>query len=874
MKLRCPFVLPRVLLGTAALSAFLISNSSSETVSVSALADLGEPSETVNTIGQSATYQNRTVGGVEAVTTKDATFAVSIDFNAGDSASNGVIWESGGATIGTSVSYNQAAATLSLHHSTNSGNALGVVTHQLTDAQVSGGEVEVVWAYDASEIEWELFVDGASSGTTVDTTEVARTQNNWSGANAAGFGIFGGNFAAGNGDNTNLAAIANLGDTATINLDTGLRFWAGTDLNFLAKDSVVIPEGIAGPIESGQNRGFRVVTAQAPLFSEISNSFARASQQLNGTLASEGQLVADEAKKGENPEGSFDVDVINFLEAFDVDGFPFVTNFEDDANFPGIPGTGDHYSLFTTEISGFVELSAGTHTFDAQVFVDRVDAAPSNDNGLVVLTGNNPRDFFATELATFVRPDDAPPFESTPWDFQFNITAPVDGIYPIRLVYWTQSGNSGLEFSQQNQLVNSDGSTVVFRESTAPRHSHAYIAEVSPVPGVADISPEEPITILLRDDKTTVNIQSVKLSFNGVDITGQATVSSGNSRTTINYQPPPARQSDRNELVLEYMDSSGESFTREWSFANSLGEKPPMVTGQWDFSNGLSATIGSDLIFNDEVSESETLFGTTTSFKIADIGGESAEVMYVPFGSRVGYKLLHGIAPNGGGRYVNRYTLLMDVMRVGGGGASAIIQASPTKNPGDATFFWQGGNMGQGGGGYNGDGTFTPDEWHRIGFAVDLADEKVITKWVDGVLQDEWRPQNKDHIRRAMEPETILFYDVDERSEWYVNSIQILDGKLSDEEMEALGGPGAEGFEAPGAKGLQINEIVLQEDGNVTIKWYSRANRSYRIEASSNLVDWLELTDGHPSQGDLTEFTELGDDIKGAATRYYRVTEE
>jgi hypothetical protein len=299
-----------------------------------------------------------------------------------------------------------------------------------------------------------------------------------------------------------------------------------------------------------------------------------------------------------------------------------------------------------------------------------------------------------------------------------------------------------------------------------------------------------------------------------------------------------------------------------------------MVTGQWDFSDGLRATIGSDLLFNDEVSESDTLFGTTTSFEIADIGGEPAEVMYVPFGSRVGYKLLHGIAPNGGGRYVNRYTLLMDVMRVGEGGASAIIQASPTKNPGDATFFWQGGNMGQGGGGYNGDGTFTPDEWHRIGFAVDLADEKVITKWVDGVLQDEWRPQNKDHIRRAMEPETILFYDVDERSEWYVNSIQIFDGKLSDEEMEALGGPSAEGFEAPGAKGLQIKDILLQENGNVTIKWFSRANRSYRIEASSNLVDWLELTDGHPSQGDLTEFTELGQDINGAATRYYRVTEE
>ena len=228
MKDLCSFLLSGVCLGIATLSAIFTGAASSETVNVSSLADLGAPSETRNTSGQFSTYQNRTVGGVAQVNTKDATFAVLVDFNAGDSAVNGVIWETGGATIGVSVSYNQAAATLSLHHSSNGGNALGVVTHNLTEAQISGGDVEVVWAYDASEIEWELFVDGVSSGTTVDTTAVD-SQNSWSGGNAAGLGIFGGNFAAGNGDNTNLVAIANLGDTATINLDTGLRFWAGTD---------------------------------------------------------------------------------------------------------------------------------------------------------------------------------------------------------------------------------------------------------------------------------------------------------------------------------------------------------------------------------------------------------------------------------------------------------------------------------------------------------------------------------------------------------------------------------------------------------------------------------------------------------------------
>ena len=217
------------LLITALSSAAL----SAATVSITTLADLGDPSQTINTIGQLPTYSNKTIGGVEQVNTKDATFAASIDFNAGASTDNGVIWESGGATIGTSVSYNQAGKTLSVYHSSNGGNALGIVTHQLTDAQVAGGDVEVVWAYDASEIEWELFVDGASSGTTVDTTGVA-SLNDWSGGNLAGLGIFAGNSVAGNGSNGNLPAVANLGATASIDLNQGLKFWAGKDAQFIA----------------------------------------------------------------------------------------------------------------------------------------------------------------------------------------------------------------------------------------------------------------------------------------------------------------------------------------------------------------------------------------------------------------------------------------------------------------------------------------------------------------------------------------------------------------------------------------------------------------------------------------------------------------
>ena len=82
----------------------------------------------------------------------------------------------------------------------------------------------------------------------------------------------------------------------------------------------------------------------------------------------------------------------------------------------------------------------------------------------------------------------------------------------------------------------------------------------------------------------------------------------------------------------------------------------------------------------------------------------------------------HGIAPNGGGAKVNQYTLIYDVwIDTSGDGAAAMIQIDSQNNTNDGDYFWQGNNFGQGGGGYNGLGTFTAGAWHRVSLAVDLA---------------------------------------------------------------------------------------------------------------------------------------------------------
>ena len=232
------------------------------------------------------------------------------------------------------------------------------------------------------------------------------------------------------------------------------------------------------------------------------------------------------------------------------------------------------------------------------------------------------------------------------------------------------------------------------------------------------------------------------------------------------------------------------------------------VTGQWDFTFAdLGASIGRDLAYLDGptgVTATKTQYGTTgegnfTTVPLVD--GQPAQVMYVPgdLNRNVGYVMDHLIPPNGGGTRVNQYTLIMDVL-IGttGPGAASMWQVSSPENTDDGDLFWQGSNFGQGSGGYNGTGIFTPGEWHRVVAAYDMAaTPPVVVKYVDGIFQDNWTAnQGLDNPRRALLPTAVLFGDgdQDERREWWVNAVQIRAGRLSNAEIESLGGPSADGI--------------------------------------------------------------------------------
>jgi hypothetical protein len=227
------------------------------------------------------------------------------------------------------------------------------------------------------------------------------------------------------------------------------------------------------------------------------------------------------------------------------------------------------------------------------------------------------------------------------------------------------------------------------------------------------------------------------------------------------------------------------------------------VTGQWDFNFGdLSASVGADLQYFDGptgTTEAGTKFGTCSDLGLPMINGVDANIMEVPgaISSSLAYIMNHGIAPNGGGKLVNQYTIIYDMYYEGG--TLTFFNCQSTNNTTDGSLFLQSGDMGQGSGGYTmNNGPVSTTNWHRLAFAVDLT-QNLITKWVDGVKAQDWvsSANGLDAPRRAWQPTVLLFADGDgdDRAPCAVKSIQVSNYKLSDAAMEALGGP--TGFAIP-----------------------------------------------------------------------------
>ena len=274
------------------------------------------------------------------------------------------------------------------------------------------------------------------------------------------------------------------------------------------------------------------------------------------------------------------------------------------------------------------------------------------------------------------------------------------------------------------------------------------------------------------------------------------------------------------------------------------GIPPAFVTGQWDFNGGnLAATCGQPLQYFDATVQADTSFGTTTSYGISDIAGQPATVMYcVPSVSSWGGLIAtHGIAPNGGGTFVNQYTVIIDLLYPSLGWSSLWQTDVANASDGEA-FFNDIGGLGISGQ-YH--GALSPGVWHRVVLAYDLT-RKEFSKYVDGVnllsgvavlgLHDSQILGSGLDGRWSLDPTALLLADNDgDWSPMYVSSFQIRNGRMTDASVAAMG--------APTANKIPGSIKAVKSGSNITIEWTGNVLES----ALSPIGPWTEVTGAaHP----------------------------
>jgi hypothetical protein len=238
---------------------------------------------------------------------------------------------------------------------------------------------------------------------------------------------------------------------------------------------------------------------------------------------------------------------------------------------------------------------------------------------------------------------------------------------------------------------------------------------------------------------------------------------------------------------------------------------------QWDFSGDVNSTLGSGaLTYADGSSQTLTTFGATDGGGVPHIGGQTATFMRVPAFSTTsqGYHATFNFTgPNGGGSYVNQYTMVFDVLSPSSVNWSPFFNADPG-NGNDADFYISpDGAIGIGELGYSANGVISADTWYRIAFAADLAAGSV-AYYVNG---------NQVALRTGSAltdgrfslfsnadagPDLLLFNEGDASGQYthelLLNSFYFTDRALSASELEALGGPNALGVVVPEPRTLAL----------------------------------------------------------------------
>lgn len=224
------------------------------------------------------------------------------------------------------------------------------------------------------------------------------------------------------------------------------------------------------------------------------------------------------------------------------------------------------------------------------------------------------------------------------------------------------------------------------------------------------------------------------------------------------------------------------------------GDIPSGLTGLWLFSssaNRFVPTVGSTAIYSYEGDTGNSAWFGSPITQIGTGGNPNLYTDSAAIQDRSWdyLQVADGISPNGGGSYVNVYTVMIDYVQTQSGPYNSLFQTSggPWDNDGDLwiTGGTAGSTLGSGDLGYS-SSTFDASTWHRIVWSVD--NNNFFKVYVDGTLFLDSPAQGVDG-RYSLNPDFYLFADNSWEDMWgEVGTVAVWDHALTDGEVSGMGG--------------------------------------------------------------------------------------
>jgi len=295
------------------------------------------------------------------------------------------------------------------------------------------------------------------------------------------------------------------------------------------------------------------------------------------------------------------------------------------------------------------------------------------------------------------------------------------------------------------------------------------------------------------------------------------------------------------------------------------------ATYEWTFGKGdLSPALGSGVLsYSDATTAGLTIFGTSDGIAVPHMGGQPSTYLRAPgfTAPSNGYHVTFTeTGPNGGGIYINQFTMIFDVLIPAPLNWCALFNTNPG-NANDADFYVSPtGQVGIGAIGYSAGGVVTAGQWYRIAFVADLAAASA-RYYVNGVSVFSGSAGTSLDGRHSLYsnedagPDILLFNEGEGAAiythEILLGSFAFTGRALSSEEMQALGGPRAEG--------IFVRHLSIQRSGTtVVLQWTGAPNVRLQKTTSLNSGAWQDVS------GTLgaSQFTES----VAAASVFYRTS--